>query len=402
MKVAAVRDISEQVRGVTYAKSEASAVPRNGYSPMLRANNIGEHGLLLDDLIFVPNTKISPKQRIVPNDVVVAASSGSISVVGKAAQARLGFDGGFGAFCKVLRPGSDVDPHYFGHYFKTPSYRRVVSQLASGVNINNLKNEHLNNLLVPLPSLPDQRRIARILDAADALRAKRREALAQLDTLLQSTFLGMFGDPVANPMGWRVGRLENCFSKTRAGTCCGPFGSALKKREYVEEGVPVWGIDNVRPNQFIQDRSFFITPAKFAQLHRYSVESGDILISRAGTVGRMCVAAPTVKESIIGSNLIRLSLNPGAMSPVYFAALYTFCAERLPGLKASGDDKSYSFLNTTRLKSLVVPLPPLDLQHRFAAIVESVERQKANHRAHLAELDTLFASLQSRAFRGDL
>ena len=188
MKVATVRDISDQVRGVTYAKSEASAVPRSGYSPMLRANNIGEHGLLLDNLIFVPNAKISRKQRIVPNDVIVAASSGSISVVGKTAQARLGFDGGFGAFCKVLRPGPDVDPHYFGHYFKTPSYRRVVSQLASGANINNLKKEHLDNLLIPLPPLAEQQRIAGILDAADALRTKRRETLAQLDVLLQSTF----------------------------------------------------------------------------------------------------------------------------------------------------------------------------------------------------------------------
>ena len=147
MKVVAVGDISEQVRGVTYTKSDASAVPRDGYSPMLRANNLGEHGLLLEDLIFVPNSKISPKQRIIPNDVVVAASSGSISVVGKTAQVRQGFDGGFGAFCKVLRPGPDVDARYFGHYFKTRSYRRVVSRLASGANINNLKNEHLDNLL---------------------------------------------------------------------------------------------------------------------------------------------------------------------------------------------------------------------------------------------------------------
>ena len=178
MKVAAVRDISEQIRGVTYVKSDASAVPRSDYSPILRANNIGEHGLLLEDLIFVPNTKISPKQRIVPNDIVVAASSGSISVVGKTAQARIGFDGGFGAFCKVLRPGPDVDPHYFGHYFKTPSYRRVVSKLASGANINNLKKEHLDNLQILLPPLAEQKWIAGILDAADALRAKRREALA--------------------------------------------------------------------------------------------------------------------------------------------------------------------------------------------------------------------------------
>ena len=278
-------------------------------------------------------------------------------------------------------------------------YDLLVDRAAKGKTLNKAK---LNILRIPLPPLAEQKRIAGILDAADALRAKRREALAQLDTLLQSTFLDMFGDPVTNPMGWRVGRLEDYFSKTRAGTCCGPFGSALKKSECVEDGVPVWGIDNVKPNQFIQDRSLFITPAKFAQLRRYSVESGDILISRAGTVGRMCVAAPTVEQSILGSNLIRLTLNPGAMSPVFFASLYTFCGERLPGLRASGDDRSYSFLNTTRLKSLVVPLPPLNLQLRFAAIVESVEQQKASQRAHLAELDTLFASLQSRAFRGDL
>ena len=156
MKIAAVRDISEQIRGVTYAKSDASATPKSGYSPMLRAINIGEYGLLLEDLIFVPNSKISPKQRIVSNDVVVATSSGSISVVGKTAQARLGFDGGFGAFCKVLRPGPDVDPHYFGHYFKTPSYRRVVSQLASGANINNLRKEHLDNLPIPSRRSPSR------------------------------------------------------------------------------------------------------------------------------------------------------------------------------------------------------------------------------------------------------
>ena len=289
---------------------------------------------------------------------------------------------------------------YLGHWLDHAA--PVLRARGRGATFLQVSKGDVASLQIPLPPAAEQRRIAAILDAADALRAKRRDALVQLDTLLQSIFLDMFGDPVTNPMRWRVCRLENCFSKTRAGTCCGPFGSALRKHEYVEYGVPVWGIDNVKPNQFLQERSLFITPEKFAELQRYSVESGDILISRAGTVGRMCVAAPTVKQSIIGTNLIRLTLDPGSMLPVFFASLYTFCGQRLPGLRASGDDRAYSFLNTTRLKSLVLPLPPLDLQHRFAAVVESVERQKANQRAHLAELDTLFGSLQSRAFRGDL
>ena len=170
MRVTTVGDVSEQVRGVSYSKSEASDVLQSGYSPILRANNISENGLLLDALVFVPDAKISQKQRIAPNDVIVAASSGSLSVVGKTAQAREGFEGGFGAFCKVLRPRPAVDPHYFGHYFRTSLYRPdVISRLAAGANINNLRNEHLDNLQIPLPPLAEQKRIAGILDAGGRL-----------------------------------------------------------------------------------------------------------------------------------------------------------------------------------------------------------------------------------------
>ena len=341
------------------------------------------------------------RQLVETDDVLVATVRPNLNGVALVNGAHHGMTASTG-YC-VLRPDKDeLDSRFLFHWVKTGAFVQRMVDVTTGANYPAVSDAKVKASKIPLPPLVEQKRIARILDAADALRAKRREALAQLDTLLQSTFLDMFGDPVTNPMGWRVGRLEDYFSETRAGTCCGPFGSALKKHEYVQGGIPVWGIDNVKPNQFIQERSLFITPAKFAQLRRYSVERGDILISRAGTVGRMCVAKPTVERSILGSNLIRLTLNPAAMLPVYFACLYTFCGDRLPGLRASGDDRSYSFLNTTRLKSLVVPLPPLDLQHCFAAIVESVEHQKARQRAHLAELDTLFASLQSRAFRGDL
>src|SRR5262249_22508174 len=109
MKIVRVGAISDQVRGVSYSKSEALQEAHAGYSPILRANNIGDHGLIFDDLLYVPDARISSTQRIAPNDVVVATSSGSRLVVGKAAQARHGFAGGFGAFCKVLRPGPEVD-----------------------------------------------------------------------------------------------------------------------------------------------------------------------------------------------------------------------------------------------------------------------------------------------------
>ena len=344
----------------------------------------------------------SPKKAVRLNDVMISRIVPHIRracVVGPANGHRQIASGEW-----IIFRDERIWPKYLRRVLVGDVFHSAFMRTVSGVGGSLLRARpaEVFKIQIRLPPLAEQKRIADILDAADALRAKRREAIAQLDTLLQSTFLDMFGDPVVNPMGWHVARLEDYFSKTRAGTCCGPFGSALKKHEYVEDGIPVWGIDNVKPNEFIQERSLFITPAKFARLRRYSVDPGDILISRAGTVGRMCVALPTVEQSIIGSNLIRLTLNPGAMLPVYFTCLYTFCGERLPGLRTSGDNKSYSFLNTTRLKSLVVPLPPLNLQHRFAAIVQSVEQQWASQRGHLAELDILFASLQARAFRGDL
>ena len=396
MKVAAVGDISEQVRGVTYAKNEASAVPRSGYSPMLRANNIGEHGLLVDDLVFVPNTRISPKQRIVPNDVVVAASSGSLSVVGKTTQVRTGFSGGFGAFCKVLRPGPDIDPYYFGHYFKTASYRRLVSQLASGLNINNLKKEHLDNLQIPIPPLAEQKRIAGILDAADALRAKRREALAQLDTLLQSTFLDMFGDPVTNPMRWTKVRSSELFLlPPKIGTIAPAAG-----RGYLVVRVGEVGESRIAFEQCGRVE----IPEK--DLAKFRLEQGDTVIARAigskNQLGKASFFAGFDETTVIDSHVMRLRPNPIKCDGLWLYSLISSDRGKVLLQRAGGPTAVQFNINAKQASSLQIALPPLNLQHRFAAIVETVEQQRASQRAHLAELDNLFASLQSRAFRGDL
>ena len=392
----------DEVAVVFNGKTPSKSEQRDGGHPVLKVKDVDALGRfrgMFSGYVDADLARKHVKQQLAGGETLVLnAAHSATHVASKTFYADQDVAGSLatGEWLIVRWSTEAVDSRYGNHWINVPDTRFRIRRLVNGIH---LYPKDVARLQIPVPPLAEQKRIAGILDAADALRAKRRQALAQLDTLLQSTFLDMFGDPVTNPMRWHVGRLEDYFSETRAGTCCGPFGSALKKHEYVQDGIPVWGIDNVKPNQFIQERSLFITPAKFAQLRRYSVEPGDILISRAGTVGRMCVAVPTVERSIIGSNLIRLTLNPAAMLPVYFACLYTFCGDRLPDLRASGDDKSYSFLNTTRLKSLVVPLPPLDLQHRFAAIVQSVEQQIASQRAHLNELDTLFASLQSRAFR---
>ena len=221
MSLVRLGDIAEQVRGVAYPKQDISEIPADDHVPILRANNVTEYGLSISDTLHVKSNHVSARQMLRFGDIVITASSGSISVVGRAAQLNVDFSGTFGAFCKVVRPGPRVHNRYLGHFFQTKEYRQKMSSLAAGANINNLKNEHLDDLQIPLPPLDEQRRIAAILDQADALRRKRREALGLLCKMGSAAFLQLFGDPNSGKTPWPVeklgivGDLERGISKHR-------------------------------------------------------------------------------------------------------------------------------------------------------------------------------------------
>jgi type I restriction enzyme S subunit len=184
--IARVGDLCQQIRGVTYKKADSSSEAAPGRVGVLRANNITEAGLNTDDLVYVPTICVADKQRLRCNDVLIATSSGSLDVVGKAVRVTEDLPMAFGAFCKVLRPNAQVHPSYFAHFFQTRRYRNRVSALAAGANINNLRNEHLDSLEMPLPSFAEQARLAAMLDAADQLITLRRAAIAKSEMLFHS------------------------------------------------------------------------------------------------------------------------------------------------------------------------------------------------------------------------
>jgi len=144
----------------------------------------------------------------------------------------------------------------------------------------------------------------------------------------------------------------------------------------------------------------WITPAKYRQLEAYAVFDGDVIISRAGTVGKMCVANSGEAASIISTNLIRVRFGPDLL-PIYFVSLMNYCKGGVGRLK-TGPDGAFTHMNTGVLDQLKFPYPTLDLQCEFARRLTAVETLKTAHRASLAELDALFATLQHRAFRGEL
>ena len=260
--------------------------------------------------------------------------------------------------------------------------------------------DFLASIQIPLPPLAEQKRITGILDAADALRAKRHEALAQLDTLLQSTFLDMFGDPVKS--GWSMVTVEAVASSQSGAIRTGPFGSQLLHSEFVDKGIRVLGIDNAVANEFREGEPRFITTQKYEQLRRYTVRRRDVLITIMGTCGRCAVVPDGISTAINTKHLCCITLDQRKCLPEFMHAYFLEHPIARRYLERNAKGAIMSGLNMGIIKALPIPAAPLDLQHRFAAIVQSVARQKARQRTHLAELDTLFASLQSRAFRGDL
>lgn len=170
---ALLSEVCRIVRGVTYNKSQVSDLPNDGMIPVLRANNIQPPTISHDDLVFVSETRVSQDQMIISGDIVIAMSSGSRSVVGKAAQSSSNWNGSFGAFCGVLRPSSEMHNAYVGHFCRSKAYRDRTTELAAGVNINNLKPSHFDEIEIQVPPYAEQASIAKRLDGL----------LAQVDTL---------------------------------------------------------------------------------------------------------------------------------------------------------------------------------------------------------------------------
>lgn len=315
--------------------------------------------------------------------------------------ARPDFEGICSTDILPVLPGPDLDRSYLAWLLLTPEMVSLAASRATGANLPRLSAKALGDMQIPLPPLREQQRIAEILDKTDALRSKRRAAIAQLDSLTQSVFFDMFGDPATNPKGFPIRTLAEFYINSVEGTKCGPFGSALRKGELMESGVPVWNMDNIDPNgRMLLPPRLWITESKYRQLETYSVRNGDVVISRAGTVGKLCVVQSDYPASVISTNLIRVRFGPKLL-PIYFVALMVHGKGRLGRLK-TGPEGALTHMNTGVLDDLKFPYPPVELQCRFARILDSIEQQRARALVQLADIETLAASVRDRAFRSGL
>lgn len=390
-----ISELSKQIRGVTYSANQALKEPTEGYIPILRANNITETKLDLTDLTYVPKDLVKDEQILKKNDILIAASSGSKKVIGKAVRIENDGIGAFGAFCKVLRPNGEIDPLLFSFYFKRPEYRFHISNAVSGANINNIRNEHLDDLDFPIIDNPPH--VADILDKADTLRQKRKESIKLLDEFLRSTFLEMFGDPVLNSKNIPIEKLDELTVKIGSGST--PRGGS---KIYQKSGIMFIRSQNIHMNRMDLDNIAFITTRIHNNMKNTWVKNGDVLLNITGaSIGRVAFFDGKSDSANVNQHVCIIRPIKEKLNPIYLSYMISQInyQNKILGENTGGTREAFNF---KKIKSFDVMNPKIDLQNKFADIVQQVEKLKAEYKESEKELDNLFGSLMQRAFRGEL
>ena len=297
---------------------------------------------------------------------------------------------------KSLVPCFDlVSPDFLFWWLK--NQKRYIQSKGRGATFKEISKKIVEDLKIPLPPLPEQRRIAEILDKADALRAKRRAALAKLDILTQSIFLEMFGDPVTNPKKWPV--------VTIADICEVKGGKRLPKgEEYSSTSTPhrYIRVVDLKAGRVEEENLVFLKPEIQAKIAHYVVNFGDIIISIAGSIGLVAPVPATLNGVNLTENAAKLVPRRGNEFDAVFLAASLQTPYAQSQIRSHIGQVTIGKLALFRIEKIKVPLPELALQREFVLLISALQDHDTVLRRAQLELDALFASLQHRAFRGEL
>ena len=301
---------------------------------------------------------------------------------------------------KLIPDETVIDARYLVRALRSPSASTHFYKSAGGSSgsMTNITQSDIRTAPIYLPPLPEQRRIAAILDQAETLRTQRRAALAQLDSLTESLFLDMFGDPVVNPKGWPLSTIGE-ISEVQGGL------QVTTARKNLPIEIPYLRVANVYRGVLAlsEIKTIRVTAAEVA---RTTLKKNDLLLveghGNPNEIGRAALWTGEISECVHQNHLIRARFNMNKVAPMFACEYVNSQGGRQHLLRAGKSTSGLNTISVSNVRATPVALPPLPLQQTFATRIQAIEALKATHRAALAQLDALFASLQQRAFAGQL
>ncbi len=281
----------------------------------------------------------------------------------------------------------------YGYYACSGLKKELVAR-ASSTTVAIINKSRFEELNIPVPPLTEQKRIAAILDKADAIRRKRTETIHLLNEFQKSLFLDMFGDPVKNEKGWDIKKLEEITTKITDGV--------HQKPNYTENGTPFISVRNITNGYLDFDDCKFISNSdheKFTK--RCKPEKNDILYTKVGaTYGRPAIV-DTDREFSIYVSVALIKPDKNKIDPLFLKEVLGN-----PAIKNQADQAIKGVgvpdLHLIEIKKFLIPCPPRDIQRKFVEISQKIQKQKDNVSKILDTKNNLFQSLTHRAFKGEL
>ncbi len=296
--------------------------------------------------------------------------------------------------CRIKPKNNSLHYKYLFYILNSDSFEFDAMNNSSGIAQLNLSTKWVEDYHIPLPPLETQKKIATILDKADELRCNDQNILEKYNQLAQSVFLEMFGNPVTNPKGYNIVKLDDISSKVTDGVHAKP--------EYTERGIPFISVKDITTGKLIFDNCKFISQVNHNKyIKRCKPEYLDILYTKVGaTYGRPAII-DIEKEFSIYVSVALIKPKKEIINPYYLKE-----ALANPALKRQADKSIKGIgvpdLHLNMIKEFILPLPKMELQNRFAKIIKHIETPKRLTQQSLQKSEELFQSLLQRAFKGEL
>lgn len=405
-----VSSVAELYRGISYTQNVASSIALNTHLPILRANNINGE-LNYEDLVYVPIELIKQEQLIRKGDILFAMSSGSKHLVGKSAVAKSDFKGSYGAFCGMLRIKEQVNKQYIAYIFKSNSYRKLISEIAKGTNINNLKREHILNFEFPLPPLPIQHAIVSKIEglfseldkSIEQLKTAQQQLKTYRQAILKWAFEGRFTNKNIKegelPEGW-TWKSINEIGKIKGGKRLPP------KHQYSEEPTDYIYImaGNLKQGTVV-NKPTYIKEETYNSLLNYKVSGGEVYITIVGAcIGDAGIIPNNIGKSILTENAAKII----DLINVYnkYLAYWINSTACQSNIKSKILSATLGKLALNRIGMLDIPIPKLNEQERIVEEIESrlsvADKMEESIEQSLQQAEVLRQSILKKAFEGKL
>lgn len=297
---------------------------------------------------------------------------------------------------RALVPKIPLDTRFLLHAIL--SLKDEIIRKGSGATVKGITQDELYKLEIAFPPFDDQIRIAHLLGKVEGLIAQRKQHLQQLDDLLKSVFLEMFGDPVRNEKGWSIKPLTTYMNEQ-------PNNGLYKPQSSYGSGTKIIRIDSFYDGLVQNIGGLKRVEITESELLKFEIRSFDVLVNRVNSIeylGKIGVVPMISEPMVYESNMMRFRLNHEAMLPVFLMYFW-----RTPCLKSQLNSRAKKAVNQASVNQqdvlgLLVPGPPIELQKKFVSIFEKVEGIKSRYQQSLTDLEDLYGALSQQAFKGEL